>query len=155
MPFKAKSARFSESIRLAGPIETVFPLFSPLGERSSVPDWDPELLHPPAVAWEAGLIFRTGEEMGDAVWIVTRLDRTAHDVEYHRVEPDRYVARVRVQCSAVAPSVTETTTTYEFVGLSESGNRQIEAMTPDAYAHKMASWTRWINEHLSRLPGER
>jgi len=31
-----------------------------------VPGWDPELLHPPGVEWEEGLVFRTREESGGA-----------------------------------------------------------------------------------------
>jgi hypothetical protein len=128
-------------ITLAGPVEEMFYLFSPLDEKLWVPDWNPELLHPPGVCWQEGLIFRTQEEMGDAIWVVTRLDCTAHYVEYHRIEPGRYVARIVVRCSAIADRVTEVLTTYEFIGLSESGNGEIAAMTEDAYAKKMARWS--------------
>src|SRR5439155_8786817 len=70
-------------------IDTAFELFSPLGERTWVPGWNPELLYPPDVTWALGQIFRTQEEKGEAIWIVTRLDREARRVEYHRVEPGR------------------------------------------------------------------
>jgi len=53
--------------------------FSPLGERLWVPDWEPEILHPPGESWAQGLIFRTREEKGDAVWLVTALDRAGHE----------------------------------------------------------------------------
>src|SRR5262249_45979653 len=70
--FASKAVRFVGKISLTGPVDEVFQLFSPLGERLWVPDWKPELLHPPGVSWEAGLIFRTREEAGDAIWMVTR-----------------------------------------------------------------------------------
>lgn len=124
-------------------------MFSPLGEKRWVPDWNPELLHPPSVSWEAGLIFRTREEAGDAIWVVTRLDRAAHTVEYYRVEPGRYVARIEVSCVGNAEQTTEASTVYEFIGLSESGNAEIAAMTQDSYSQKMARWTRWINGYLA------
>ncbi len=143
--FISRSIRLAGAITLAGPVDEVFQLFSPLGEKQWVPGWNPELLHPPGALWEEGLIFCTKEEMGDAIWIVTRLDHARHEVEYHRVEPERYVARIRVHCAAVAERTTEVSTSYEFIGLSDRGNSEIAAMTPDSYAEKMARWTAWIN----------
>src|SRR5450759_2768968 len=81
--FIARSASFNGRFRVPGPIETVFDLFSPLGERLWVPEWNPELLYPSGVSWVSGQIFRTQEEAGEAVWVVTRLRREAHEVEYH------------------------------------------------------------------------
>jgi hypothetical protein len=37
--FNARSVEFKGSLVVLGPIETVFDLFSPLGERPWVPDW--------------------------------------------------------------------------------------------------------------------
>ena len=135
------------------PIETAFPCFSPLGERAWVPGWDPELLGPPGASWEQGQIFRTREATGDAIWIVTRLERAAHAVEYHRVEPGRYVARVRVECRRVTDRQTEVRVSYVFLGLSSDGNADIAAMSAEAYAEKMARWTRWIGDSLARKGG--
>jgi len=135
-------------VKLSASVGQAFQMFSPLGEKLWVPGWDPELLYPPNVAWEEGLIFRTREETGDAVWIVTRLDASGHRVVYHRVEPGRYVARIDVRCGAVADDFTEATTAYSFVGLSESGNDEIAAMTQDSYDEKMDRWTNWINQYF-------
>lgn len=131
-----------------GPPEEVFELFSPLGEKAWVPGWDPELIHPPGVTWERGLVFRTREERGEAIWIVTALDRRRHEVEYHRVEPGRYVARVSVVCSARGERQTEVRVTYGFVGLSPAGNEDIARMSAEAYEEKMRRWQGWIAAHL-------
>lgn len=146
--FASKSVRLVGKITLAGPVEEVFQLFSPLGEKLWVPDWNPEILHPPGASWDVGLIFRTREETGDAIWAVTRLDRAAHTVEYYRVEPGRYVTRIKVSCVGNGKQTTEASTVYEFIGLSESGNAEIAAMTQNNYDQKMARWTRWINGSL-------
>lgn len=148
--FTSKSVRLVGKLTLIGPVEEMFQLFSPLGEKLWVPEWNPELLHPPSVSWEAGLIFRTREETADAIWVVTRLDRAAHKVEYYRVESGRYVARIEVSCVGNAAQSTEASTVYEFIGLSESGNAEIAAMTQDSYSQKMERWTRWINGYLAR-----
>jgi len=144
------------TITLAGklmvnaPVEAAFPLFSPEGERLWVPEWNPEILHPPEGTWEQAQIFRTREEMGEAVWVITRLDRGRHEAEYHRVEPGRYVARIEVSCRPAGAASTEVSVAYSFVGLSEGGNRDIAAMTQADYEAKMQRWAGWIREHLSR-----
>ena len=148
--FIALSAEFNGRFAVAGPIEAVFDLFSPLGERLWVPDWNPELLYPSGVSWACGQIFRTHEEAGDAVWVVTMLTHESHEVEYHRVEPYRYVARVRVKCTAPAHQVTEVSTSYGFIGLTAEGNDTIGVMTAASYAEKMKRWERGISQYLAR-----
>jgi hypothetical protein len=148
--FHARSVRLSGKISAPGSIDRVFELFSPLGETLWVPGWAPEILHPHGASWEQGLIFRTAAERGDAIWLVTRLDRAAHEVEYCRVEPGRYVARVSVQCAPAGRAETTASITYEYVGLSETGNDDIAAMTEDGYDEKMARWRSWISDHLHR-----
>jgi hypothetical protein len=146
--FVPRSVVLTGRVNVSASVERAFRIFSPLGEKLWVPGWDPELLFPPSVVWEEGLIFRTSEETGEAVWIVTRLDVSAHRVVYHRVEPGRYVARVEVCCNALADDLSEATTTYSFVGLSDSGNDEIATMTQDSYDAKMVRWTNWINHYL-------
>lgn len=79
-----------------------------------------------------------------------RLDCEAHKVEYYRVEPGRYVARIEVCCTALTDRRTEAKVSYEFIGLTEAGNSEIAAMTQAGYAEKMEQWRKWINEYLSR-----
>lgn len=147
--FNSKAVCLVGTILLNGSIKEVFQLFSPQGEKLWVPGWAPELLHPPGVDWAEGLIFRTEEEMGEAVWIVTRLDHVTHQVQYYRVEPGRYVAHIVVSCSTVADQLTEANTSYEFIGLSEIGNAEIAQMSQGSYLEKMGRWRMWINEYLA------
>ena len=148
--FVARSVEFSGGFTIRGPVGQVFELFSPLGEKRWVPEWNPELLHPPGTAWARGLIFRTQEEKGEAIWVVTALEREAHEVEYHRVESGRYVAHIQVACRAGANGHTQVATKYVFVGLSPEGNADIGLMTNELYVEKMKRWERWISESLAR-----
>ncbi len=147
--FTPNSITLTGRLTVDAPIDDAFPLFSPVGERGWVPGWNPELLFPAGAAWERGQIFRTQEESGEAVWIISELDRAAHSVEYHRVESGRYVARVRVHCESKVSASTDVTVAYTFIGLSEAGNREIAAMTQGAYAEKMNRWAAWIGSHLA------
>ena len=116
--FKARSATLKGRVHVTGDVRDVFPLFSPEGEKLWVPEWAPEYLCPAEPAWVEAQIFRTREAMGEAIWVVTRLDQAQHRVEYHRVEPDRYVAHITVSCLPLPDRTTEVTTEYSFVGLS-------------------------------------
>ncbi len=146
--FAARSIELSGGFVLSMRADAAFELFSPLGEKLWVPEWKPELLYPPAASWERGLIFRTTEERGEAIWVVTALDRQRREVEYHRIETGRYVARVSVQCSEDGLQTT-VRVKYSFVGLSEAGNQDIAAMSAQSYEEKMRRWQEWINRHLS------
>ncbi len=136
-------------LTVEAPAEDAFQLFSPQGEKLWVPGWSPELLYPPERGWQAGLIFRTQEELGEAVWVVAALDRLRHEVTYYRVEPGRYVAQVNVRCQAKGRSETDVAVSYTFVGLSEAGNREIGDMSNTAYEEKMKRWHGWISKYLS------
>ena len=148
--FEPRSIELHGSFLVPTSPEAAFPLFSPAGERAWVPGWDFEPLYPKRTEWERGLVFRTIEEQGEAVWIATLLDRERHDVEYHRVEPGRYVARVRVLCTGEAGGKTRVAVRYAFIGLSESGNRESEAMSEPAFDEKMRRWQGWIEGYLAR-----
>ena len=145
----ARSIELSGGFTVAGTVDVVFELFSPLGEKAWVPGWDPEIIHPPGVAWARGLVFRTREERGEAIWIVTALDRRRHEVEYQRVEPGRCVARVSVACSAPSEQETDVRVSYAFVGLSPAGNGDIARMSTESYEEKMRRWQGWIAGHLA------
>ncbi len=150
MTFIPATITLTGQIRLPAPIPRIFPLFSPLGEKLWVPDWNPELLYPPNIDWAEGQLFRTPGECGSAVWIVSQLDFEASVVVYHRVEADRYVAQIGVRCYQASAAVTEVNIVYRFVGLSERGNQEINAMSQRTFEEKMERWTGWLNEHLKR-----
>ena len=146
--FTAESADLEGSFVVALAVDPAFELFSPLGERFWAPDWHPELLFPRDAAWTPGQVFRTCSGANEVVWLVAALDLEAHEVEYHRVETGRHVARVHVRCLARADGGTDVTVRYRFVGLSEPGNHEIAQMNPQTHAARMLSWQSSIERHL-------
>lgn len=149
--FTARSIELTGAFALTCPTDEAFVCFSPVGETRWVPGWRPELIHPPGVEWARGQIFRTREERGDAVWVITALDPREHLVEYHRIESTRYVAKVTVRCAPLTDGRANVTVTYAFVGLSDAGNTDIDAMTQADYDAKMLRWQGWIEEYLRSL----
>lgn len=145
MTFQSHSVTFTGAFTLEIPVHEAFPLFSPLGEKDWAPDWNPELLFPPGETWCRGLVFRTQEESGPALWVVHSLSMDAHRVVYYRLEPELCAARIEVQCRALSKTACEVRTTYGYVGLSDAGNAAIRSMTRAAYEEKMARWKKWID----------
>ena len=144
--FEAASVELTGSLAVASPIDDAFELFSPAGETAWVVGWSPEWLYPAFGAWVPGQVFRTRNNANEAVWVVAALDRQARFVEYHRLEPGRHVARVRVQCSASVTGQTEVVVRYHFVGLSDEGNQEISEMSPASHAERMLRWQDWIEQ---------
>lgn len=148
-PFTPRTSTLRGSFPLSVGIEDAFPLFSPAGEKVWAPGWNPELIHPAGSKWEEGQIFRTQEESGEAIWLVRRLDYEKHIVEYCRIEPGRYVANIEVSCRSLPDKSTVVSTSYSYIGLSEAGNKDIDAWTQQAYDEKMSHWKEWIDRYLS------
>jgi hypothetical protein len=147
-PFQARTVRLTGTIVLHGPVDEVFHLFSPLGEKKWVEGWDPEILSPRGGDWAEGMVFRTVSQGQEEIWVVAELDRQGKRVVYYRTEPGRLVARVEVGCRALDPGRTEATTVYSYVGLSDAGNAQVAEWTDTAYRSKMERWEKIINDYL-------
>lgn len=148
MVFTPSSIELTGAVSVSLPVGEAFPLFSPEGEKLWIREWAPEPLFPAGAVWEQGQIFRTQEERGPGVWVISALDRDAHSVEYFRIEATRYVARVRVRCEADGPARTKAHVSYLFVGLTDTGNGDIAQMSRDEYAGKMERWGRMIQEYI-------
>jgi hypothetical protein len=88
--------------------------------------------------------------MGEAIWITADLDPANHIVEYYRVEPGYLLAHIVVQCHEVEPARTRVVVSYSYVGLTETANQDIAAMSQDAYREKLENWSQWIENYLSR-----
>lgn len=147
-PFQARTVRLTGTIVLHAPINEVFHLFSPIGEKKWVEGWDPEILSPRDTDWAEGMVFRTVSEGREDIWVVAQLNLQAHRVVYYRTEPGRVVARVEVRCRALDPRRSEATTLYSYVGLSEAGNAHVAEWTDAVYASKMERWEKVINDYL-------
>jgi len=143
--FTSKRAVRSGTVRVRLPVDDAFQLFTPLGERSWAPDWDPRILFPSGGILERDLVFTvTHGHGGEAVWIVDACDPASHTIEYLYVLPERTTCRIRVQCEAQEPRQTRASVTYTMTGLSEDGNRIVDELSAVAFAHRMRQWEEQI-----------
>ena len=148
--FIPKASIFRGSIKLPTSPEIAFKLFSPEGERLWVPDWNPELIYPQGVEWAESQVFRTVEDSGDAIWVVSKLEPEECYVIYFRIEPTIYVAKVDVKVKPTSVEGSEVSVLYTFIGLSEKGNDEISLMTSSSFETKMERWFTWLNQYLAK-----
>lgn len=139
------------TIRLNAPPATVFPLFTPLGEKLWIPDWNPTIIYPASGALELNAVFTTPHTDGaPTVWTVVEAAPEEYRVAYVRVAPDSHVARITVQCAEESPAATKATVSYVFTGLTEQGNAYVGQYTESHYQHWLQQWESAINAYLGR-----
>ncbi len=149
--FTAKRVEHSHTIELNETPETVFPLFTPEGEKKWAEGWDFERVYPTAQDTEENMIFTTlSHDHGqlDAIWIVTRYAPSEFFIEYQRIEPGVKIGRIRVQCQRLASGKTSATIEYMYTALSEQGHQFLDGFTEFSYLHFLLSWEKAINYYL-------
>ena len=147
--FHAKAVSHTGTIRLAGPVEKVFPLFGPVREKDWAPGWDPEIIYPAGSEVAEGMVFRTRDKSGETFWVITHFDAAQHAIAYANVTPGYIVNRITIRCRTASANETDCSVTYSHVALSEHANNFIDHMDDKAYAAKMRHWQEAINHRLT------
>lgn len=125
----------------------VFWLLTPEGEREWVPGWDPQYLGSPEL--REGLIFSTAADGKLTVWVVNEVDHERCRASYHRFTPSLKSGLVEVRCDSNSRGGTELTVSYSMVGLSEAGNREIQASSA-AFENYIDGWSVAISNALEK-----
>src|SRR5210317_427334 len=88
------------SFEIAQPVEDLFPLFSPEGEKLWVPGWDYENIMGTADLAEDYVFLTESHDhvSGKAIWLVKKYEPEAWLVQFYRIEPEDKVGVVTVQC---------------------------------------------------------
>ncbi|MFC2133158.1 hypothetical protein ACFLTH_00955 [Bacteroidota bacterium] len=134
------------------PVDKVFPLQSPEGEKLWVPGWDYENLMGHTNLHE-DYIFTTqthDHAAADALWIVKTFDPDNYHVQYYKIEPGEKIGIVTVHCETVNGDRTKVTITYKYLGLSEKGNEFIRNFSEDEYELFILEWKRLLEEYFEK-----
>jgi len=142
----AERCERTAELRFGHPIEPVFEMFTPEGERAWADGWDPRPIHPPGETGVRDAVFSTGHS-GHAVWVVAELDRANNVAGYVNFIAGERVTRVDVACDAVSADETRVVVRYVVTGLSEAGNAYVRRFDAHFDA-SMAEWQRSIAEAL-------
>ena len=140
----------SEEFLLEKDVSSVFPLFSPEGEKRWAPGWDytnllgSTNLHPDYVF----LTDTHDHNAAQAIWIVADYRPNTYYISYYKIEPGQKIGKIEVQCIEQNRTSTLIKATYKYIGLSDSGNRFIEGFTKKFYQEFIGKWRLLLHEYF-------
>jgi hypothetical protein len=136
------SIKHTAGFDIAQPVEDLFPLFSPEGEKLWVPGWDYENIMGTADLAE-DYVFLTGSHdhlSGQAIWLVKKYDPASWFIQFYRIEPEDKVGVVTVQCFSRGAAQTHVQVTYKYIALSDKGRHFLENFSEDVYTDFITEW---------------
>jgi len=140
--FVSRVVSHSEEFLMERDMASVFPLFSPEGEKLWAPGWDyTNLLGSKDL--ERDYVFLTDShdhKSTQAIWIVADYDPVKHYVSYYKVEPGEKVGKIVVECFEQTETSTLVRVAYKYIGLSDSGNQFVAGFTKEAYREFIGEW---------------
>ncbi len=150
MQFKAKRIKrqFRQTI-MATP-NVIFPLLCPVREAEWLDEWDYQMLFSKSGVAEPGAVFSTpyaGEP--DTIWIVTKHDSVANEVEFARVTPGSRASVLNITVEPKDEVSSYVDIAYTYTGLSPEGNDFLDSYTEEAFNSSMAFWEMSMNHFLA------
>src|SRR5574337_1500814 len=136
------AVKHTSSFEIARSASELFPLFSAEGEKLWVPGWTYRNMTAGTDLHE-DYVFVTGNHdhaASDAIWMVKRYEPERYLVQFYKVEPVEKVGVIEVRCFDLNESRTKVQVTYEYIGLSEAGDRFISSFTSSEYSAFIAQW---------------
>src|SRR5262249_39205261 len=134
----------SGEIRIPGPIEKVFPLFTPKGELLWIPTWKYTPVYPASGETEKDMVFRTDD--GATTWTLAAYEPTHKSV--YVLMNENVVARIQVDCRAESANETLMRITYTWTALTEVGRKHV--VSPEEFEAKMNRWKGWLDDYFKK-----
>lgn len=123
-------------VAVALPPKEAFRLFTPLGEREWVDNWDPRFPDPVDDDTAPGTVFQTTNHGGTTTWVVVDREPGVR-MRYARIAPAT-AGTVEVVLEA-ADGGSEVTVTYQLTALTEAARPELAAFA-DGYAEFLGEW---------------
>ena len=144
------SIKHSAAFDISQPVEQVFPLFSPEGEKRWIPHWSYQNVMGTTELSEDYVFLTKSHDhaSADAIWLVKRYIPETWLVQFYRVEPEDKVGIVTVLCSGISGGLTHVEVTYEYIPLSEKGREFVEGYTIEAYEKLIDNWKELLLQYF-------
>lgn len=137
---------FSHDINVDYPMSETMQFFTPKGEESWVPGWDPRYIHPTHGDTREEMLFTTGHGGETTFWTCMRWEPEAGRARYLRLTPGSRAAFVDVHCRPAGAGRTSVRVTYETHALSDAGRAQMSEMTQEAFDEMIDEWAQLIRD---------
>lgn len=139
------------SFELSVPIDRLFPLFSPEGERLWLPGWDYEnVMGTTELAEDYVFLTKSHDHAtADAVWIAKRYEPENHFVQFYKIEPGEKIGVISVRCEALETDRTSVEVNYEYRALSDSAKKFVAEFDEAAYTEFIAEWETLLTRYFA------
>ncbi|MGE4544033.1 MAG: hypothetical protein AB7D06_07990 [Pedobacter sp.] len=136
------TVKHTASFEIRRPVNELFPLFSAEGEKLWVPGWSYENIMGGTELHEDYVFVSRNHDhaASDAIWMVKRYEPDNYLVQFYKVEPGEKIGVIEVRCFELNESQTKVQVTYEYIGLSEAGDRFISSFTSSEYNAFIDEW---------------
>ena len=121
--------------------------FTPEGERTWAPGWDPTYLGE-APTEAPGTVFVTSHGDTDTIWIVQSIDRDAHTSAYSRVTVGHHAGTVHVSCIDGRDGGCVVHVTYDMSLLPGGDPTDLHAYDEASFQAMMKHWSETISRNL-------
>lgn len=150
---KPRRVKHSYTQSIKGTPEQVFPLLCPVREADWIPGWTTDWVISSSGVAEQDCIFQTPPRPGSgeaaSIWVITRHDADAYEVEMFKVTPEFTVGKLQISLSARDKTRTDVTITYEFISLGPPGDTFLKEFTAQWYEKLMQVWEAQMNHYLA------
>jgi hypothetical protein len=144
--------KYTASFEIHQPVKDLFPLFSAEGEKLWVPGWDYETIMG-ATDLHENYVFvtkRHDHAASDAIWVVKRHEPENYLVQFYKIEPGEKVGVIEVKCFEQKEFQTKVQVTYEYIGLSTTGDEFISSFSASEYQAFISEWKTLLEKHFDR-----
>ena len=149
---KPRRVKHSYTQSISGTPEQVFPLLCPVREGDWIPGWTTDWVISNSGVAEPDCMFQTPPRPGAggaaSIWVITRHDAEAFEVEMFKVTPEFTVGKLQISLSAQGENGTLATISYEFTSLGPLGDTYLEGFTAQWYEEFMLVWEEQMNHYL-------
>lgn len=148
----SKTASFIVNANIA----QVFPLYGAFEERKWAPGWEPNLIYPKKEIIAEGTTFSVkphGNDHGGecaSLWIVSKYEPQDYVIQYLVSTQNRFWTITLTSESIENHTKTNTTVTYTFTGLNETGNELNQIDLAKMYENELQDWGGLINSYFER-----
>lgn len=126
----------------------VFPLLCPVRETEWADGWLPELVISVSGIAERDCIFLTPDELGTAIWYITRHEPEKLFVEMLKILPGVTACRLSIQLSPDGAGCFADIT-YSHTSLGPAGDEFVAKFTVEHYQKFMQVWEKVLNHFLT------
>lgn len=108
------------------------------------------MLYPGDGRQPAGSVFTTDDKSTDVVWIMTRFDERALEVDYVQVLPKEWAGEMLIRLKESSHGRTQATVTYRRTALSPEADHDVEAFGQH-FPQQREHWQNAINQRLRAI----